>query len=82
MIDCSDVIPVPRPRIGKPHLPAGSSPDQIEKAVRAKVEFRGTATPDEWITCSVLNTHSLLSPPILALPPLFILCKLGLFTSN
>ncbi|KAH9961364.1 heme peroxidase [Russula dissimulans] len=32
MVDCSDVVPEPKPRIGKPHLPAGSSPDQIEKA--------------------------------------------------
>ena len=34
MIDCSDVIPQPKPRVGKPHLPAGSSLDQIEQSVR------------------------------------------------
>jgi Fungal peroxidase extension region len=79
MVDCSDVVPEPKPRIGKPHLPAGSSPDQIEKAVRAKVEFRETAAPDERNVCSVLNPLSLLSPPILALPPLFVLCKQSLF---
>jgi hypothetical protein len=47
MVDCSDVIPVPKPRIGKPHLPAGSSPDQIEKSVRAKVNLCETVTPNE-----------------------------------
>lgn len=33
MIDCSDVIPVPKPVVGKPHLPAGLSMADIEQAV-------------------------------------------------
>jgi cytochrome c peroxidase len=33
MIDCSDVIPVPKPVIGKPHLPAGKTMKDIEQAV-------------------------------------------------
>jgi manganese peroxidase len=33
MIDCSGIIPPPKPRIGKPHLPAGCSLEQIEKSV-------------------------------------------------
>ncbi|KAH9994916.1 manganese peroxidase 3 [Russula compacta] len=32
LTDCSEVIPVPKPRIGKAHLPAGSSPEQIEQS--------------------------------------------------
>ncbi len=34
MIDCSDVIPVPAPVQGSAHLPAGSSPDDIQASVR------------------------------------------------
>ncbi|KAI9509487.1 manganese peroxidase 1 [Russula earlei] len=30
MIDCSDVIPEPKPPAGKPHLPAGSLPSDVE----------------------------------------------------
>jgi hypothetical protein len=33
MIDCSDVIPVPKPLVGKPHLPAGKTMKDIEQAV-------------------------------------------------
>jgi hypothetical protein len=33
LIDCSDVIPVPKPVVGKPHLPAGKSMKDIEQAV-------------------------------------------------
>ncbi|KAJ7182854.1 manganese-dependent peroxidase [Mycena crocata] len=32
LIDCSDVIPVPKPVVGTPHLPAGSSMNDIEQA--------------------------------------------------
>jgi hypothetical protein len=34
MVDCSDVIPVPKPVVGKPHLPAGKTMNDIEQAVR------------------------------------------------
>lgn len=37
LIDCSEVIPVPRPRKGKTHLPAGTSLDDIEASVSARV---------------------------------------------
>jgi cytochrome c peroxidase len=37
MVDCSEVIPEPKPRVGKPHLPAGCSLDEIEQSVRAQV---------------------------------------------
>ncbi|KAI0000373.1 manganese peroxidase 3 [Russula vinacea] len=30
MVDCSDVIPMPKPRVGKAHLPAGTSLQDIE----------------------------------------------------
>jgi cytochrome c peroxidase len=33
MVDCSDVIPVPKPVVGKPHLPAGKTMNDIEQAV-------------------------------------------------
>jgi hypothetical protein len=33
MVDCSDVIPVPPPLVGKPHLPAGKKMADIEQAV-------------------------------------------------
>ncbi|KAJ7172802.1 putative versatile peroxidase [Mycena crocata] len=32
MVDCSDVIPVPKPLVGKPHLPAGLTMSDIEQA--------------------------------------------------
>ncbi|KAF5335227.1 hypothetical protein D9758_014766 [Tetrapyrgos nigripes] len=32
MIDCSEVIPVPRPLVGQPHLPAGQTKTDIEQA--------------------------------------------------
>jgi manganese peroxidase len=47
MVDCSDVIPMPKPRVGKAHLPAGTSLQDIEASVRARVQFRGMAIPDE-----------------------------------
>ena len=37
LMDCSEVIPAPKPPIGKAHLPAGSSLEQIERSVRARV---------------------------------------------
>jgi hypothetical protein len=43
LIDCSEVIPVPKPRKRKAHLPAGTSPDDIEASVRAQVLFREMA---------------------------------------
>jgi hypothetical protein len=33
LIDCSEVIPVPPPLAGKPHLPAGLNQNDIEQAV-------------------------------------------------
>ena len=36
MVDCSEVIPVPKPRVGRAHLPAGTSLQDIEASVRAK----------------------------------------------
>ncbi|KAF7303568.1 Peroxidase [Mycena indigotica] len=32
MIDCSDVIPVPKPLVGKPHLPAGKTMRDVQPA--------------------------------------------------
>ncbi|KAF5370754.1 hypothetical protein D9758_002111 [Tetrapyrgos nigripes] len=32
LIDCSEVIPVPRPLVGSPHLPAGNKMNDIEQA--------------------------------------------------
>jgi manganese peroxidase len=40
LIDCSEVIPVPKPRKRKAHLPAGTSLNDIETSVRAQVQFR------------------------------------------
>lgn len=37
MADCSELIPEPKPRVGKPHMPAGCSLDEIEQSVRAQV---------------------------------------------
>lgn len=39
MVDCSEVIPVPKPRVGRTHLPAGTSLQDIEASVRAKSDF-------------------------------------------
>jgi hypothetical protein len=35
LIDCSDVIPEPKPVVGTAHLPAGYSSKDIEESVRA-----------------------------------------------
>jgi cytochrome c peroxidase len=43
LIDCSEVIPVPKPRKRKAHLPAGTSLDDIEASVRAQVQFHEVA---------------------------------------
>jgi cytochrome c peroxidase len=43
LIDCSEVIPVPKSRKRKVHLPAGTSLDDIEASVRAQVQFREMA---------------------------------------
>ncbi|KAH9083667.1 heme peroxidase [Lactarius deliciosus] len=37
LVDCSDVIPVPKPFTGSAHLPAGSTLQDIEASVRAKM---------------------------------------------
>jgi cytochrome c peroxidase len=36
MVDCSDVIPMPKPLVGSPHLPAGKTMADIEQAVSPK----------------------------------------------
>jgi len=43
LIDCSEVIPVPKPRKRKAHLPPGTSLDDIEASVRIQVQFREMA---------------------------------------
>ncbi|KAJ7108198.1 Mn peroxidase MNP3 [Mycena epipterygia] len=45
MIDCSDVIPVPKPVVGKPHLPAGLSMADIEQACATSPFPTFTADP-------------------------------------
>ncbi|KAI0256111.1 manganese peroxidase 3 [Lactifluus subvellereus] len=35
LIDCSDVIPMPKPLVGTAHLPAGSSPKDIESSCQS-----------------------------------------------
>ena len=37
LIDCSDVIPVPKPFTGKAHLPAGYTLQDIEASVGGKM---------------------------------------------
>jgi hypothetical protein len=32
MVDCSDIIPIPKAPVGKPHLPAGSSLDVARRS--------------------------------------------------
>jgi hypothetical protein len=78
MVDCSEVIPEPRTRVGQPHLPAGCSIDEIEKSVRAQVQSHKTATPDEWNMYSATSTRSRISSPTPALPALWSECKQGL----
>ncbi|KAK6966482.1 peroxidase [Favolaschia claudopus] len=45
MIDCSDVIPVPKPVVGKAHLPAGKSMHDIEQACATAAFPTLTADP-------------------------------------
>lgn len=35
LVDCSDVIPVPKPVTGQAHLPAGLSQNDVEQACAA-----------------------------------------------
>jgi len=37
LIDCSEVIPVPKPFKGQAHLPAGSTLNDIEASVGVKI---------------------------------------------
>lgn len=39
LIDCSDVIPVPKPLQSKAHLPAGLTMNNIEQAVRGSLDL-------------------------------------------
>ncbi|KAL0956143.1 hypothetical protein HGRIS_002306 [Hohenbuehelia grisea] len=45
LVDCSDVIPVPKPLGGKPHLPAGSSLRDVQAACARSPFPRLTAEP-------------------------------------
>ncbi|TFK44516.1 manganese peroxidase 3 [Crucibulum laeve] len=45
MVDCSEVIPVPKALTTKPHLPAGFSPSQIEQACASSAFPALTADP-------------------------------------
>ncbi|KAJ6527864.1 putative versatile peroxidase [Mycena vulgaris] len=45
MVDCSDVIPVPKPLVGSPHLPAGKTMADIEQACRLSPFPTLTADP-------------------------------------
>ncbi|KAJ6598187.1 putative versatile peroxidase [Mycena vulgaris] len=45
MVDCSDVIPVPKPLVGSPHLPAGKTMADIEQACAASPFPTLTADP-------------------------------------
>ncbi|KAJ7097548.1 manganese peroxidase 3 [Mycena epipterygia] len=45
MVDCSDVIPIPKPVIGSPHLPAGKTMADIEQACSSSPFPTLTADP-------------------------------------
>ncbi|KAF7360776.1 Peroxidase [Mycena venus] len=45
MVDCSDVIPVPKPVVGTPHLPAGKTMNDIEQACASAAFPSLTADP-------------------------------------
>ncbi|KAF7324709.1 Peroxidase [Mycena kentingensis (nom. inval.)] len=45
LTDCSDVIPVPKPLLSAPHLPAGKTMDDIEQACRVSAFPTLTADP-------------------------------------
>jgi hypothetical protein len=63
LIDCSDVIPVPKPVVGTPHLPAGLSMNDIEQAVR----YMDILTNVTRLTSNV-SARQPLSPPSLLSP--------------
>lgn len=73
LIDCSDVIPVPKPLQSKAHLPAGLTMNNIEQAVRGEARF--TDLPSHYGFFSVLLLPSQLSLPTPAQSPLSPLCK-------
>ncbi|KAJ6516915.1 heme peroxidase [Mycena vitilis] len=45
LVDCSDVIPVPKPVVGTPHLPAGKTMNVIEQACSTSAFPTLTADP-------------------------------------
>ncbi|KAJ7677881.1 putative versatile peroxidase [Mycena polygramma] len=45
LVDCSDVIPVPKPVVGTPHLPAGKTMNDIEQACSTAAFPTLTADP-------------------------------------
>ncbi|KAJ7100803.1 putative versatile peroxidase [Mycena belliarum] len=45
MVDCSDVIPIPKPVVGTPHLPAGKTMGDIEQACTSSAFPTLTADP-------------------------------------
>ncbi|KAJ7486980.1 putative versatile peroxidase [Mycena latifolia] len=45
MVDCSDVIPIPKPLVGKPHLPAGKTMRDIQQACATSAFPTLTADP-------------------------------------
>lgn len=59
MVDCSDVIPIPKPVIGSPHLPAGKTMADIEQAVSHVIYMNGSTDIDR----SARRRLSPLSPP-------------------
>jgi len=75
LIDCSDVIPIPKP-LGnnKPHLPAGSKMSDIEQAVSSF--RRNTIIKTSYMSCSALLLPSQPSLPTQARPLPSLLCKL------
>ncbi|KAF7303599.1 Peroxidase [Mycena indigotica] len=59
LIDCSDVIPIPPPLVGHPHLPAGVSPSAVEQACATSPFPVFTADPGPATSVAPVPPHAL-----------------------
>jgi hypothetical protein len=78
LIDCTEVIPVPKPLHTTAHFPAGSSYEDIQRSVWTQILASSYKLTDG--VHSAPQAHSRLSRQTLAPPPPFLQCKQMLFS--
>lgn len=78
LIDCTEVIPVPKPLHTTAHFPAGSSYEDIQRSVWTQI-FASSYTLTDGVH-SAPRAHSRLSRQTLGPQPPFLPCKQMLFS--